>query len=258
MHRVRLSRTLLVAGVCQLILLGGNALATLLTDKTGALAWMVTPLISVVVAMLQALAEAYSPGEAGPARPRGRTPLPIVLVVVLLVVGVGGYFVTVGVRTAVGYVTGNEPGKEHLWKRTSGTSRGLTLRIISVQRTDHFTRVEVESRNRTGNTVALPLYRNCTFTSEQGTTLEADAFKSDWSEQLAPGSLQRGTITFNGHLPRSERTASLTFATVFGMGFDGPETITVSGIRLTKNPRTVSPTALLVPGAVQRTAARGT
>jgi hypothetical protein len=196
----------------------------------------------VAIAMLQALVEGFgtsADGTSPPRRSRGRTPLPVVLVV-LWAFAAGAWFVTIGVRTAVGYVTGNEPGEEHLLRAVANTEQGLTLRVVSVKLTDHFTRVEVASRNGTGNTITLPLFKNCVFQGRDGTTLEAESFKSRWNDYLAPGSFQRGTITFNGHLPRSVRRATLSFATVFKQGFDGPDSIQVPGIRITKNPRTTT------------------
>lgn len=80
--------------------------------------------------------------------------------------------------------------------------------------------------------MSLPLSGFCSLVGDDRTTLEADSFKSQWSETLAPGSSQRGTITFNGHLPDSVTGASLNFSTVFPQGFEGPDSITVPGIRL--------------------------
>jgi hypothetical protein len=249
-------RTLLIAGLCALIPLGGNVVASFVTEWSGGRAWLVVPAVGVGVAMLTALVQAYGsagrsapepdvrspdrrPGDAvpyrryGPAKRRG-TPLPVALVVAVLVIGVGGYAVTQGVRYAVGYVTGNEPGTERLLEPASASAGGLTLTVESVKHTAHFTRVRIAARNDSEVPLTLPLFKNCLLVSDSGdgTTLEAEPFKSRWSEQLAPGSLQRGTITFDGHLPDTARRASFSFITIFAFGPGGPRSIKVSEIRL--------------------------
>ena len=60
----------------------------------------------------------------------------------------------------------------------------------SVLYTDHFTRVDLLARNDTAKSLTLLLFQTCSLRGNQGTTLEAEPFKSQWSETLAPGSLQ--------------------------------------------------------------------
>lgn len=255
MQRVAVGRTLLIAGLCALIPLGGNVVASFVTEWSGGRSWLVVPAVGVGVAMLTALVQAYGsasraapepdgrrrehwPGDTaqyrryGPAERRG-TPLPVALLVAVLVIGVGGWAVTQGVRYAVGYVTGNEPGSERLLQPASASAGGLTLTVESVKHTAHFTRVGIAARNESQAPLTLPLFKNCLLVSESdGTTLEAEPFKSRWSEQLAPGSLQRGTVTFGGHLPDTAGRASFSFSTIFAFGPGGPRSIKVSGIRL--------------------------
>jgi hypothetical protein len=160
---------------------------------------------------------------------RRGTPLALVLLIAFLVLGVGRFAVAAGVRYAAGYITGNEPGTDRLVKPVTVSEHGLTLTVERVTYTAHFTRVVLLAHNETGTSLSLPLFGNCVFAGDDGTTLEADGFRSRWSTTLAPGSLQRGTITFKGHLPDSVSRASLRFATIFG---PGAGSISVSDLRL--------------------------
>jgi hypothetical protein len=229
-HRVAVGKTLLIAALCAIIPLIGNVVASFLTTWTGAVSWLVAPAIGVGVAMITALIQAYgsaphdepSHPHAGtyprpPARPRGIS-LPLALVSVLLVIGVGGLAVTEGVRYAVGYITGNESGTNRLVQPATARAGGVALTVESVTYTAHFTRVGVAARNETDAALSLPLYGYCVFTGQEGTTLQADPFRSRWSDTLAPGSLQRGVIIFNGHLPTSVLQAALSFTQIFGPG----------------------------------------
>jgi hypothetical protein len=226
---VAVGKTLLIAAVCAIVPLIGNVVASFLTTWTGVATWLAVPAIGVGVAMVNALIQAYgSARHAEPARSRtsphpqyrarSRRSLPLALVSVLLVIGVGGLAVTAGIRYAVGYATGNEPGTSRLVRPATATAEGLALTVQSVTYTAHFTRIDVAARNQTAASVSLPLFDNCVLTGSEGTTLEADPFRSHWSETLAPGSLQRGVIIFNGHLPASVQQASLSFAQIYGPG----------------------------------------
>jgi hypothetical protein len=249
-HRVAVGKTLLIAGVCALIPLIGNVAASFLTVWTGGGTWLVVPIVGVGVAMLTALIQAYGSApatapESGPHtgpqpppdayRPYGRvekrgTPLALAIVIGLVVLGAGGWGLTVGVRYAVGYITGNETGPDRLVRPASGSEAGLTLTVENVWHTRHFTRIRMAARNSGGTSVSLPLFGNCLFRGQDGTTLQADPFRSRWSDSIPPGALQRGTITFKGHIPDSVRQASLSFAHIFGTFFGGA--ITVNDIRL--------------------------
>jgi len=83
---------------------------------------------------------------------------------------------------------------------------------------------------RDAGTVSLPLYGYCVFTGSDGTTLQADPFRSHWSNTLAPGFPQRGVIVFSGHLPPEVLRAAVSFTQIFG---PGGGSITVRPINLT-------------------------
>jgi hypothetical protein len=248
-RRVPVGKTLLIAGLCALIPLFGNVAASFLTTRTGGGSWLVVPVVGVAVAMVTALVQAFGSAEApAPSTPapypgqpaggapptyqrygqreQGGTPLVLALVIGLLVLGIGGVAVTQGVRFAVGYVTGNEPGTDRLAQPVTGSSSGLTVKVEHVWHTRHFTRVQATTTNARDMSVGLPL-GFCQLIG-QGKTLEADNFRSDWPTDHPPGAVQRGTITFKGHLPDAPTVASLSFM-IFGLPAG---TLTVPDIRL--------------------------
>jgi hypothetical protein len=229
-HKVAVGKTLLIAAGCAIIPLIGNVVASFLTTWTGVGSWLVVPAVGVGVAMLTALIQAYGSASTEehpwppigryplpPVRPR-RTSLPRALLITVLVIGVGGLGVTAGIRYAVGYVTGNEPGTSRLIQPATASAGGVSVTVESVTYTAHFTRVGVAARNQTETMVSLPLYGYCVLTGSEGTTLQADPFRSHWSDSLAPGVLQRGVIVFSGHLPAQIVQAALSFTQIFGPG----------------------------------------
>lgn len=251
-RRTSLTSALLVAALTELLLLGAAAVAAFLTDWSGRFAWLVAPVVGVAVAMGKILI-----GEAGkarsarpaqppppqqgtypgppppmPARRRKGTPIGVATLVVLLVIGGGGWALAQGVRYVTGYLTGNQTGVERLVEPVSVTDQGLTLTVDNVVHTAHFTRVGIVVTNGLTNTVTLPLFENASLSTGDGATLEADSFRSDFADTLPPGAVRRGTIVFVGQLPETPTTLSLAFATIFEQGFDGPESLTVSGIML--------------------------
>lgn len=252
MRRIRLTTALLVAAAIQIVALAGNALATFLTDQLGGvLRWVLPALVTVLIAVVQALIQFLTTDDSTPepapvlAREPGRPPTaqppsrsrrsrglaaPAAFLVVVLVIGGGGIAVAAGVRYAVGYVTGKETGTPRLAGPQMARAAGLSLRIEDVEHTAHFTRVELVGQNRGSATVTLPLFGNCVLSDDEGATLEADPFRSDWADSLAPGTRRRGIIIFPGHLTAASTTASFSCATVFGPGGGG--SITVTGLRL--------------------------
>lgn len=231
-----------ITGVLQVLHLGLNSLLTLVTDLAdGPTRWIVSQTAVVVIAMVMtgagAVAErrpAQSDGDTAADRraPVGRSGL-VVALVVLLVVGVGGFAVTKGIRAAVDYTTGKQTGSDRLVSEVTKKAAGLTLTVLEVEDTSDFTRVEVTVRNTSSVTsIGLPLFNNCVLSAADGTTLQADESKSQWTDSVAPGAFQRGVITFPGHLPKTATRASLSFSHVFGAF----AAISVTGIQLKSTP----------------------
>ncbi|HYU85970.1 MAG TPA: FHA domain-containing protein [Kribbellaceae bacterium] len=216
-----LGSRMLVVLVLEVLHLGLNSLATFVTNHaSGSMRWIVSQTAVLVIAMVMEAAGAAGEREAAPAaggaRRRGTSGV-AAFVVILLVLGVGGYAATQGVRYAVAYTSGKETGTDRLVRPVTTNAAGLTLTVNKVEDTRHFTRVELTVRNNTSSTsITLPLFENCVFSAADGTTLQADSFRSQWSQTIPPGALQRGTITFPGHLSATTTRASLSFSHIFG------------------------------------------
>jgi hypothetical protein len=155
---------------------------------------------------------------------------------ILIVFGAGGYGVTVGIRYAVGMVTGNEDqvGQERMASSPAPSDKSgkVTVTVTSIVNTAHFTRVELTVSNQESQPATLSLFRNCVFTAGE-TTLQADPFKSDWVEDVPPGSVQRGRVIFPGHVPDSASTAQFSFLRVFVFGRFGEEdSVVIKSINL--------------------------
>lgn len=264
--RVRVGRVVLVGGLANLLIVAAGVVIQFATDWTGIGTWLAAPLTgmaaSLVAIMKDALTREPEPAPTGPAPPApaaggapavprpvpgaGTAPTGVVppprrrgvsvivgVLVAVLVIGVGGVLVTYAVATVSGFITGNQVGVDRLQNGPLAVdSSGVVTTVERVEHTADFTRVELTVRNGLANTITLPLYGNATLSAEDGTTLDADGFRSSWSDTIPPGQLRRGTIVFNGHLPDAGTTATLSFATVFEQGFTGPQSIAVPGLAI--------------------------
>ncbi|MFI6681523.1 FHA domain-containing protein [Kribbella sp. NPDC050470] len=208
--RVRLGRTLLVAAAVLGLGLIINVVATFFADGAGgSLRWLVPPTIALVAAMVVALLDAIASED----RPRsGRLDVPVLVAIgaVLVAVGIGGFALTAGVEYAAAYVTGKESGEDRLIKPVARTGAGVTVTVENVTYTSHFTRVKVSVSNGSDQPLRLPLDGQAAFTGADGNSLKADGSRSQWTDSVAPGAVERGTITFTGHLPEGETVATLT------------------------------------------------
>jgi hypothetical protein len=255
MGRVRLGPIVLIALITQLLGLALNSAIVFVTHRThGAAQWTLTNVVTLVFAVIVAIVEAakpepqpergrysrpdgtdpgYSGGYPYPStRRRGTHVLPALLVV-LLVVGAGGFAVTQVARYAVGYFSGNEPGTDWLVRPTSATNGDLKLTVVHVYYTKHFTRIEADVQNSGSTTVSLPVYGYCIFTGKGGKTLEADPHRSHWSNTIPAGvDDHSGTVVFKGKLPETVTSATFSFTQVFGPSGGA---LTVRGIPL-RNP----------------------
>jgi hypothetical protein len=172
------------------------------------------------------------PVEAAPrAAPRSRPVIATVLATLLLLGG-GGWLLAGAASYAVGYFSGNEEGTQRLARQVVTEAQGVTVTVLGIQSTAHFTRVEIHVRNGTTSSMSLPLFHNAILTGPDGTTFDADSFRSTWQPDIPPGGQRKGTINFENQLPESGGTVSLSFVTVFMQGFDGPRSITVPDIPL--------------------------
>ncbi|MHA7207929.1 FHA domain-containing protein [Arthrobacter sp. MDT1-65] len=237
----RLGTTLLFATGINLIGLLGNTLTTFLTQLTPTWAWFVTPVVTLVVALVTETMGYYRKGgnlqptsrQDHPHRPPApRRPLAVTLLVTSLLLGGGGWLVTAAVSNAVGYFSGNEDGVQRLESQVVTEVQGVKVTVLGVKSTPHYTRVEIRVDNGTSSPIALHLFHNTTLTAPDGTTFEADPSRSSWQPEIPPAGVRKGTINFENQLPQSATTVSLNFIHVFVMGFDGPGSITVPDIPL--------------------------
>ncbi|ABK02448.1 FHA domain containing protein [Arthrobacter sp. FB24] len=267
-----LGSALLFAAAINVVGLIGNSLTAFLTELTPTWTWFVTPVMGLAVALggetLDYLKDKgkptpkppprrYRPSSLGqparPARPvrpgqpnthattypsppvraapRSRPVIATVLVTLLLLGG-GGWLLAAGASYAVGYFSGNEEGTQRLARQVVTETQGVTVTVLGIQSTAHFTRVEIHVRNGTGSSMSLPLFHNAVLTGPDGTTFDADSFRSSWQPEIPPGGQRKGTVNFESQLPESGGTVSLSFVTVFMQGFDGPRSITVPDIPL--------------------------
>ena len=262
----RLGTALMFAAGINVIGLLGNSLTSFLTELTPTWTWFATPLVGLLVALAIEMLGFYRKGrtaarqqpaghgrapqagpraeaQAGPrpepqaepqAEPRAepRRPLAATVLMTLLLLGGGGWLLTAGASYAVGYFSGNESGVQRLERQVVAEAQGVRVTILGVQSTAHFTRAEILVNNGTTSTITLPLFQNAMLTGPDGTTYDADSFRSNWQPQIPPGGQRKGTLNFESQLPEGATTVSLSFATVFVQGFDGPASITVPDIRL--------------------------
>jgi pSer/pThr/pTyr-binding forkhead associated (FHA) protein len=256
--KVSLVRVALVGGLANLVLLAAGVLIQLATDWTGIGPWLAAPLVGMVASLVQVGKESLTrpPAPSRPPRPeptpsaggsrressettaphsparRARAPIGAGIAVAVLIIGGGGLALAYGVGMVSSYVTGNQSGTERLTATVALEASGVTTAVSSVEQTRDFTRVTVSVRNGLSNTITLPVFRNATLSAADGRTLQADSFRSSWSETIGPGQLVSGVVVFPGRLADVETTATFSFATVFEQGFDGPRSIAVEGLVL--------------------------
>ncbi len=251
-RRVKVGRVVLIGGLANLVILAAGVAIQFATDWTGIGPWLAAPLAGMVAALVEVGREALTrepetsmagaadrTGDAASistqpiSPPRRRAPVLVGVLVAVLLVGVGGAVVAYGVATVSGYITGNQVGVPRLQNGPVAVdSGGVVTTIEAVDQTQDFTRVEITVQSNLANTISLPLFGFATLAAADGTTLDADPFRSSWSDSIGPGQLRRGAIIFDGHLPSGVTTASFAFATVFEQGFDGPTSILVPGLEI--------------------------
>ena len=234
---------LIFAGCISILGYAGNSLTAFLTELTPTWTWFIGPIIGLAVTLATEILNYYRKDSSSSPqqpvnnyhsrrRPVPRRPLAATLIIIALALGGGGWLVTTGVSYAIGYVSGNENGVPRLEQQVVQEVEGVTVTVLSVDSTPHFTRVEIRVDNETTNSLSLPFYQNVTLTAPDATTFDADAFRSNWKPEIAAGGSRKGTLNFESQLPQGATTVSLNFVSVFLHGFDGPASITVPGITL--------------------------
>lgn len=241
----QLGKIMLIAGACEAVVLLGNVVASFFTEWAGQASWLAVPVVGVAVAMIQTgvreLSKNGTPTQDPPSAPpsqistnrgTGKRSLTMTIIIALTVLGVGGWAVTSGVRYATGLATGNEPGVERLAEPVSVDAGGLLVTVESVKHTEHFTLVGLAVRNELATNVRVVLGFGCTLSEPTGETLDYDPFRTKWNDLVAVGTSRRGTIVFEGHLPRAESVATFSIATVLVESLGQPQSISIPELRL--------------------------
>ncbi len=233
---------LFAAGI-NILGLAGNAATSFLTELTPTWSWFITPVVGLVVAVITEVIGHYRkspepaprprPGGPPPPPPRRGAPLVATVLATVILLGGGTWLITAGVSYAVGFFSGNEAGVQRLEMQTTREVQGVSVTVLGVTSTTNFTRVEILMRNGTDATISVPLFQNCSLTSDDGTTLDADTFRSSWGTDIAAGSQRKGIINFPGQVAKEGGSYALHFSTIFAQGFNAPRSISVPNIRLT-------------------------
>jgi len=177
------------------------------------------------------------PGQVGgqqPIRRRHRVPLFAGVLVLLVLCGAGGAGIAAAVQQGVAFVRtridpASEQGEERLVKAVTERAGPLTVTVSGVEVTSRITKVRVTAVNSGDGTILLP--RGFTqFTVRGRATLSNRPLDSDLPDEVAAGGEINGLLVFDGVPPAGPVTASLTFPHVGG--FNAPDSVTVSGIRL--------------------------
>jgi hypothetical protein len=247
MRQVSIGQPLRIGALSGAIVLLANVAVSLAIDSNDLSRWLIVPAVGVGAAAIAVV-------MAGPPE-RDLTPIeqaivgvpdkrmlraprvpPVsvagALVVTLIVIGGGGLLVSGAARYGMAWFTGNEHGPNRLVSPVTSRVGGLSLTVSRIEQTPHFTRVTVIVRNRSTALVSMPIDGgNCELIAGDGTTREAQAFRSEWNESLSQGAVRTGVVIFGGHLPANAVRARIAFAHLFG-GDATPETIVVPHLKL--------------------------
>jgi hypothetical protein len=109
--------------------LAGNIVASFVTDWSGSLSSFAVPVAAVATAVAGACVTSHvedrvqDSGGHPPVLPDW-TFLPAAIIAVVRVIGPGGFAATFGIRYAVGYISGDEPGTDRLVQSVATEPKG--------------------------------------------------------------------------------------------------------------------------------------
>jgi hypothetical protein len=247
MRQVSIGQPLRIGAMSGAIVLLANVAASLAVDSNDLLRWLIAPAVGVCAAAI-AITLAGPPERdltpieqaivGVPDKRVLRAPrvppmsLAGALVVCLIVIGGGGLVISGATRYGTAWFTGNEHGPNRLVSPVTSNVGGLSLTVNRIEQTPHFTRVSFIVRNRSATVVSMPIDGgNCELIAGDGTTREAQAFRSEWNESLSQGAVRTGVVVFGGHLPPHAVRARIAFAHLFGSEA-APESIVVAHLKL--------------------------
>lgn len=211
------------AAVGALLGVAANSILTLVGERIGWSKWVVGIACTVGVAIIGALVKFVESGR-DPSRTLAWTGVASLVVALVIAYLVFGLRIPDQVKHGVQYITGNEPGREILKGARRASVGGLTLRVVRVERTTHFTRVLAEMHNTSPQTIQTHVNGDLCELAGGGKVLHTNSWWSRaWTEELAPGDYETNNLVFSGHLPASAEPATLSFTEIVG----GPDSISV-------------------------------
>lgn len=238
-RKLRLWKILLVGAVLEIVLNLVNLGIKAFTDSSGVSSIFGFAAAGVAASVIELVRQELTSGPESPSTdpvppPKRGRGVAVGVLVTVLIIGGGGALLTYAVNTVSGLITGDQgDGDQRLQNGPVAVeSAGVLLTVHTVVQTRDFTRVQVTVENNTSGTLALPLFRNASLVADDGSALQADAFRSTWVDSVAPQQRVRGTLIFPGRLTDAGTTASLAFAHVAAFGGGGPDSFVVSGLAI--------------------------
>jgi hypothetical protein len=248
MRQVSIGPPLRIGALAGAIVLLANVAVSLAIESNALARWLIVPAVGIGAAAI-AVAMAGPPEsklsiveQAIVGGPEGRTqrgallrPMSVAwaLAVAVVVIGGGGLAVSGVARYGMAWITGNERGPDRLVSPVTAHTGGLSLTVTGIEQTPHFTRVTVTVENQSSTAVSMPIDGgNCELIAGDGTTREAQSFRSEWHESLSQGAVRTGVVVFGGHLPADATRARIAFEHLFGGADEGPQSIVVANLQL--------------------------
>jgi hypothetical protein len=157
---------------------------------------------------------------------KGRISLIVALILMIVLCGVGGTAATSFATAVIDKLNAfpgdpfndkpdkNDPLKPVLAREASATSGDLTVKVTKAEANSKEIRLQVTAINNGGESMSLPLYKNCQLAVAGGATLEADPNRSQWAITVPAHGQITGTIIFRGSVSGAT-SATMSFATVF-------------------------------------------
>lgn len=149
----RLRQVMLIAAITGALSATASIIVGVMTKEAGGPQWAWAIGVTIITTVLTALVKLVGAARESTSSlaSEGVVPLVVALGFAALIAGVGVFHVPSKVQSAFknvkGYVTGNESGPEQLAKSAEARIGHWELKVNSVERTPHFTRVRAELRN---------------------------------------------------------------------------------------------------------------
>jgi hypothetical protein len=169
-----------------------------------------------------------------PPKPQRRVSWAVVILVIVGLLGIGGFAVTWGVQWLNGKAIclidpKHYPSTQRLGAPAQAISGRLGIEVTQVMLSRCGTVITVHAVNGGDAPLSLPVFGNTSLTVPGRTSLGGDPRTSDWNDTVPPGGEMTGILVFRG-VPADTRQMVLNFNRVYGR-LDGPAGVSVQ-IRL--------------------------